>query len=52
MADEIEIMCPECGTDITIEADDFDDLIICEECSYEFYADESVADNFFKKRLD
>lgn len=44
MLEEIEITCPSCGAEFTIEADDTTDEIACEECGYEFYPAESVGE--------
>lgn len=44
MAEEIEIICPECWGEFSIKANEVDDEIICEECGYGFYEEESVTD--------
>ena len=44
MPDEIEVICPECWTLIFIDVDETDEMIICQECDYEFDIDESVTD--------
>lgn len=42
MADEIEVICPECWAEGSVESTD--DTIICQECNHEYYIEESVAD--------
>lgn len=44
MLEEIEIICPGCGTGFTIESDETADEIACEECGYEFYPGESFGE--------
>ena len=43
MPDKTEVICPECWNTETVNLE-IDDVIICSECGFEYYEDESLTD--------